>query len=140
MLPKVRPFCASDVDTVAEIFTDVPDGWGKNALADSLANDSIKSFVLENEGVVAAFASYLVADDAELVFVVTGKNQKRKGFAQLLLTDTLAQLNLPCILEVRESNTGAVKLYEKLGFVLIGNRKNFYSGPRENALIYKREQ
>ncbi|MBQ5782301.1 MAG: GNAT family N-acetyltransferase [Oscillospiraceae bacterium] len=140
MLPKVRPLCASDVDTVAEIFADVPDGWGKNALADSLANDSIKSFVLENEGVVAAFASYLVADDAELVFVVTDKNQKRKGFAQLLLTDTLAQLNLPCILEVRESNTGAVKLYEKLGFVLIGSRKNFYSGPRENALIYKREQ
>ena len=66
--------------------------------------------------------------------------QKRKGFAQLLLTDTLAQLDLPCILEVRESNTGAVKLYEKLGFVLIGSRKNFYSGPRENALIYKREQ
>ena len=140
MLPKVRPFCASDVDKVAQIFDGVADGWGKNALADSLANESIQSFVLETDGTVAAFASYLVADDAELVFVVTDKNQQRKGYAQLLLADTLAQLNLPCILEVRQSNTGAVNLYQKLGFVLIGTRKNFYSNPREDALIYKREQ
>ena len=139
MLPKVRPFCASDVDTVAEIFADVPDGWGKNALADSLANDSIKSFVLENEGVVAAFASYLVADDAELVFIVTDKTKLRKGYGKYLLGETLDILNLPCVLEVRESNIPAIKLYESFGFELLGKRKNFYSNPTEAALIYKRE-
>ena len=139
MLPKVRTFTSADVDTVTAIFTDIPDGWSKNALAESLENESIKSFVLEDENSVVAFASYLVADDAELVFIVTDKTKLRKGYGKILLQETLNTLNLPCVLEVRESNTPAIKLYESFGFELLGKRKNFYSNPTEAALIYKRE-
>ena len=137
MLQKVRTFEIKDIDAVAQIFKDVPDGWSESALRDSLSNDSIKSFVLESDGEIAAFASFLAADDAELVFVVTAENHKRKGYGEILLRETLATLGLPCVLEVRESNTPAIKLYEKLGFELLGARKNFYSNPRESALIYK---
>ena len=139
MLPKVRTFTSADVNTVTAIFTDIPDGWSKNALAESLDNESIKSFVLEDENSVVAFASYLVADDAELVFIVTDKTKLRKGYGKILLQETLNTLNLPCVLEVRESNTPAIKLYESFGFELHGKRKNFYSNPTEAALIYKRE-
>ena len=139
MLPKVRAFTSADVDTVTAIFTDIPDGWSKNALAESLDNESIKSFVLEDENSVVAFASYLVADDAELVFIVTDKTKLRKGYGKILLQETLNTLNLPCVLEVRESNTPAIKLYESFGFELLGKRKNFYQNPTEAALIYKRE-
>lgn len=38
-------------------------------------------------------------------------------------------------LEVRESNLPAIRLYESLGFVTEGIRKNFYRNPNENALI-----
>lgn len=139
MLPKVRTFTSADVDAVTAILTDVPDGWSKNALAESLDNESIKSFVLEDENSVVAFASYLVADDAELVFIVTDKTKLRKGYGKILLQETLNTLKLPCVLEVRESNTPAIKLYESFGFELLGKRKNFYSNPTEAALIYKRE-
>ena len=139
MLPKVRTFTSADVDAVTAIFTDIPDGWSKNALAESLDNESIKSFVLEDENSVVAFASYLVADDAELVFIVTDKTKLRKGYGKYLLGETLDILNLPCVLEVRESNIPAIKLYESFGFELLGKRKNFYSNPTEAALIYKRE-
>ena len=40
------------------------------------------------------------------------------------------------MLEVRKSNTAAISLYEKAGFVLVGQRKNFYSFPKEDALLY----
>ncbi len=139
MLQKVRAFQQEDVDKVSEIFKDVADGWSKKALSDSLANDSIKSFVLEDEKNVSAFISYLVSDDAELVFVVTDKEKQRKGYGEYLLKETLLQINLPCILEVRESNISAIKLYEKLGFKMLGKRRNFYQNPTETAIIYKRD-
>ena len=139
MLPKVRAFTADDLDIVSGIFTDIPDGWSRQALHESLSNENIKSFVLESENSVVAFAAFLVADDAELVFIVTDKAELRKGYGKVLLTETLNIINLPCVLEVRESNTPAIKLYENLDFVLLGRRKNFYSNPAEAALIYKRE-
>ena len=40
------------------------------------------------------------------------------------------------MLEVRASNTAAQCLYEKLGWEKLGTRKNFYSSPREDALLY----
>ena len=39
-------------------------------------------------------------------------------------------------LEVRESNSSAISLYEGAGFVKAGIRKNFYSNPPENAVLY----
>ena len=40
------------------------------------------------------------------------------------------------MLEVRKSNASAIALYEKAGFELVGQRKNFYNRPREDALLY----
>ena len=139
MQPKVRPFKEKDIDAVAQMLAGVPDGWSRTALEESLSNSSIKSFVLEAEETAAAFASFLVADDAELVFIVTDKSQQKQGYGEKLLRETLAAIGLPCVLEVRESNAAAISLYQKTGFEKIGVRKNFYSDPKESAVIYKKE-
>jgi len=41
-------------------------------------------------------------------------------------------------LEVRRSNRGAVELYKKMSFEVIGNRKDYYDDPIEDALIMTR--
>jgi len=38
-------------------------------------------------------------------------------------------------LEVRRSNTAALGLYDRLGFLVEGIRANYYQNPREDALI-----
>ncbi len=38
-------------------------------------------------------------------------------------------------LEVRESNENARSLYSKFGFIKVGERKNYYSEPTENAIL-----
>ena len=43
-------------------------------------------------------------------------------------------------LEVRVSNTAAIRLYESLGFQSEGIRPNFYEKPREDALIMWKRQ
>ena len=42
-------------------------------------------------------------------------------------------------LEVRASNLAAINLYEKLGFVQVGKRPNYYRNPKEDALILRKE-
>ena len=43
------------------------------------------------------------------------------------------------LLEVRVSNAPAIRLYEKLGFVQVGRRPRYYTNPREDALILRKE-
>ena len=42
-------------------------------------------------------------------------------------------------LEVRESNTNARRLYVSMGFREVGQRRNYYSRPREHAIQYRKE-
>jgi len=38
-------------------------------------------------------------------------------------------------LEVRESNTPAINLYKSYDFKLLSKRKDYYTNPREDALV-----
>ena len=43
------------------------------------------------------------------------------------------------ILEVRASNEAAQTLYKKLGFKLIGRRRDYYRVPVEDALVMRKD-
>lgn len=65
----------------------------------------------------------------------------RKNHIGTMLIEKLLEILRECkcsfaTLEVRESNTAAINLYKNFGFELKGCRKNFYTAPVENALIY----
>lgn len=66
---------------------------------------------------------------------------RRKGIGSMLLCDALQGLKLcrpdkeSLTLEVRESNTAAIKLYEKFKFKIIGRRVGYYNKPHEDAVI-----
>ncbi len=71
--------------------------------------------------------------------VVIDKNYRGKGYSKILMEALLKEGRSKGIdeytLEVRVSNTPAIKLYEGLGFVSEGIRKNFYEKPTEDAAV-----
>jgi ribosomal-protein-alanine acetyltransferase len=68
---------------------------------------------------------------------------QRLGLGTRLITHVLdvarAKGAESIFLEVRESNLAARHLYEKWAFVESGRRKQYYQGPREDAIVYRRE-
>ncbi len=83
----------------------------------------------------------LAVGEAELLLLVIARAAQGKGLAKLLLGAAITSVR-PCarqfFLEVRESNTAAIALYEGLGFNQIGERRNYYPGKNggETALVY----
>lgn len=69
--------------------------------------------------------------------IAVSEKYRRHGIGNMLLS-AFCEKCADCesiTLEVRESNIPAQKLYEKFGFSAIGVRKNFYTEPRENAVV-----
>lgn len=82
---------------------------------------------------------FLSFDEGEITNVAVNPEFRGRGIGYQMLD---AQMKMAkergassFTLEVRTSNANAIHLYEKLGFVSEGVRKNFYQRPVEDALI-----
>ena len=97
---------------------------------------------MEGDKVVGYIGSQTVLDESDMMNVAVHPDYRRRGIAEALvlaLADELATHSSRSLaLEVRESNAPAIALYEKLGFVQIGLRKNYYRNPKEDALILRK--
>ena len=67
------------------------------------------------------------------------KTYRQQGAARGLLKEGLRLCKERSVesvlLEVRESNIPAIRLYEKTGFARIGKRKKYYKEPVEDAIL-----
>jgi ribosomal-protein-alanine N-acetyltransferase len=82
---------------------------------------------------------WIVADEAHLHNLAVKKEFRRQSLAFHLLKamqEIARQVGIRAqTLEVRQSNTAAIKLYEKCGFVVKGIRPLYYPETHEDALI-----
>lgn len=89
--------------------------------------------------VVAYIIFWIISGEIHLHSLAVKKEYRSRGWAQALLKKMkeIALENNVAVqtLEVRESNTEAIKLYLKSGFVVKGIRPNYYNETNENALI-----
>ena len=80
-----------------------------------------------------------VGDEGYTTNVAARRDSRRQGVAAALLDALEAQgkeRELAFLtLEVRQSNAPARALYEKLGYLQAGLRRNYYENPREDAVI-----
>ena len=94
------------------------------------------------EGRLVGYAiTWTILDQAELGNVAVAPEARRRGLGRLLVEAALRRVRQrgarECFLEVRESNVGARRLYESLGFSPIGRRRRYYSEPTEDALVLR---
>ncbi len=140
----IRKMTEADIDFVAQIERDCfSSPWTEEGLKAELTNEQAHFYVLESEGAIAAYMGmHIILDECYIANVAVSPSFRRNGFGESLVENAVAVARgNKCVfitLEVRRSNGGAIALYSKCGFECLGERKDFYSHPTENALIMTR--
>ncbi len=88
---------------------------------------------------VSAFLlAWHVADELHVIDLATRPDRRRRGLARALVRHLLSYASEArarlVLLEVRRSNQAALSLYRDAGFAAISVRRDYYSGPVEDAI------
>ena len=115
--------------------------WSEMDFLDAMSGDHSVCLTAVADGTVAGYmVMYHAADEGEIPSVAVHESFRRRGVAHTMMTELFTRaraLGLTRLfLEVRKSNMPAIAYYESFGFLCAGERKNFYSDPVEDALIY----
>lgn len=119
--------------------------WNKRIFIDCL-RAGYQCWVLASKQEIVAHGVMSVAiGECHLLTLCVRPEYQRRGYGRklfgLLLDRAYKQDAKVCFLEVRRSNESAIDLYRSMGFVQVGERKNYYpnKGGREDALIMSRD-
>lgn len=141
MAIETRQLCEDDLDRICEMEErsfSMP--WKREDFKDLLEHDESVYMVILLDGFIIGAAGYTFNGfEGYINNVVIDEDFRGEGYSKVLMESLLNHGREEGIneytLEVRVSNTPAVKLYESLGFVSEGVRKNFYERPVEDAFV-----
>jgi ribosomal-protein-alanine N-acetyltransferase len=131
-----------DLDAVLEIDqASFSNPWTRLMYEQELQNDQSFIFVARRAGSpVVGYCSYwIVLDEVHVNNIAVRPGWRRHGIGRALLEHVLAEGRRrrcrAATLEVRRSNTAALRLYEEGGFVQGGVRRGYYRDPDDDALV-----
>lgn len=115
------------------------DPWSEKAL-ELLLTDGAYGAVCLQDGRVMAYGGVLWApDEGQITNIATHPDARRCGMGAAILEHLIAEATLrgceQLSLEARVSNTPAIALYERYGFLKMGLRRGFYKHPVEDAHV-----
>lgn len=114
--------------------------WSRQSLEEELDNETSLFLVAKEENEVIGYIGMSIVIDEGYIFnVAVRESYRNKGVATALINELVTygkKNNFSFItLEVRKSNLPAISLYSKFGFLKAGERKDYYSNPKENAIL-----
>ena len=139
---NIRPMQEDDLDQVVrnEVAAyEYP--WNRRIFADCLKSGYLCRVMVNEQEIVAHGVMSVAIGECHLLTLCVRPDYQRAGIGRhlfrLLLDQAYEEDARICFLEVRRSNKPAVALYRTLGFVRVGERKNYYPDEkqRENAMI-----
>ena len=145
MYYEIVPMDRSHIDQIAALERECfSTPWSETMLSDALF-DPQASFIVadDGEGNILGYAGlHVVLDEGYIDNIAVHPDARRHGVASALL-DVYCRFgaaNLAFLtLEVRASNEPAIALYRKHGFEEAGRRKDYYTKPKEDAVIMTRD-
>jgi [ribosomal protein S18]-alanine N-acetyltransferase len=146
----IRRMRESDLAAVRAIETlSFSNPWSDNTFRGEIQNTSI-SFpmvvvrrpgnpVVADDEVVAYIIYWQIREDVQVNNVAVRPDCRGLGLGEAMMRYAIARVREAgstfMTLEVRPSNAAALTLYKKLGFEIMGTRKNYYTRPDEDALV-----
>lgn len=138
-----RPMRDSDLDGVMAIeLASYPAPWKREHFIQEIySHTSFPFVVLFEEMIVGYLCLMSLFEEAQVLNIAVAPQQRGMGIARTLMelavTTAREKGAEMLVLEVRESNTAAIKMYEAFGFVRYFVRKGYYEG-KEDALLMEK--
>ncbi len=137
----IRKMTQKDVPQVAELESanfSMP--WSAQSFYEQLENPNALYMIAQMDSRIIGVCGLVESfGEAEIYNVSVAGDCRSRGVAATMLKDLFEEGTKRGIyaftLEVRAGNEAAIHLYEKLGFVKEGLRKDFYEKPKEDAVI-----
>lgn len=141
---NIVPMSEEHIKEIAElekVSFSVP--WSENGLRAELSNENAHFLTaLSDSKVLGYIGIHEICGEAYITNVAVFPEYRRLGIGETLIDSATIGAKLRncefISLEVRISNTPAIELYKKEGYNIVGQRKNFYSNPTEDAYIMTR--
>jgi [ribosomal protein S18]-alanine N-acetyltransferase len=146
MIFEIVPMTLDDIPAVMEIErSSHVQPWNETSFVEELQRSPSRAYVACLETVASRrqllgyVCFWLVADEVQIFNLTVAIANRRGGIGRALLRQALMvghqhQARV-AVLEVRRSNTAARQLYASLGFQPVGERKDYYGGVREPAVL-----
>jgi ribosomal-protein-alanine N-acetyltransferase len=144
----VREATSADIEIIIALGESAGDSvrWSRSHYIDALASEPQPRLLLvaeregDQQGIVGFIMARVVGDEWEIENVAVSPPMQKKGLGGTLLASLVERArqarSARILLDVRASNAAAIALYEKHGFRQDGIRKDYYSNPTEDALLF----
>lgn len=136
-----RPLTEGELDAVVALDQLALGGlWSREGYQRELASPNSDLLGLWADGeLVGLTCLWAILEEAHITTLAIAPPYQRQGLGHWLLLQLLGVAQgrglERATLEVRESNTAALGLYQRLGFKIAGRRKGYYPDTGEAALI-----
>ncbi|MFN2465312.1 MAG: ribosomal protein S18-alanine N-acetyltransferase [Candidatus Dormibacteria bacterium] len=138
----IEPMQLEDIPAVQQIEREIfLTPWPRNAYRREIAQNRMASYMVLRDGeeLVGYAGLWKMHNEAHVTTVGVRRRDQGRGFGlalMLALIERAYGLDARWVtLEVRASNYGAMALYEKLGFKVIGRRRGYYTDDGEDAVV-----
>ncbi|HKJ18028.1 MAG TPA: ribosomal protein S18-alanine N-acetyltransferase [Xanthomonadales bacterium] len=144
--PEIRVLTLNDLDRIIKIeHSAYPFPWSRGIFVDCM-RVGYDCWGLQVRDLLVAYAIQThAAGESHLLNLCVDPEWQRAGYGSILLEHAICQAAVKrctsMFLEVRPSNPAAIRLYKTRGFVVVGERRNYYRAEkgRETAIVMRLE-